>query len=191
MEVVYSLCPPSWRVYILMYTLHVHFDVHPPYLIIACFIPSQALMFEFWYLSGLLGSMVFKVCNSSLSCLIHILKFHCLENSTSIFGKLSCLIYILKFHCLENSTSIFGKYNFTLLYMISQLYLYSNGYSIVVLMGSMFATIICCIVGLWPITKWYIIVVTGALVVCLMYTLSGLRPVALGLQMYISAMLQL
>ena len=147
----------------------VHFNVHPPYLIIACFTPLQALMFEFWYLSGLLGSMVFKVCNSSLSC----------------------LIYILKFHCLENSTSIFGKYNFTLLHMISQLYLYSNGYSVVVLMGSMFATIIYCIVGLWPITKWYIIVVTWALVVCLMYTLSGLRPVALGLQVYISAMLQL
>ena len=73
-----------------MYTFMegVHFYVHSPFLITACFIPSQALMREYLHFSGLLGSMVFKVCKSSLHVsVIHILKFHYLENSISISDK--------------------------------------------------------------------------------------------------------
>ena len=40
--------------------------------------------------------------------------------------------------------------------------------------------------GLYPITKWYIIVITWALVVYLIYTPSVLNTVALGLWLYIS-----
>ena len=46
--------------------------------------------FGAWILTfaGLLANMVFKVCKSSLSCFSNsYFKFHCLENSTSIFGN--------------------------------------------------------------------------------------------------------
>ena len=52
---------------------------------------------------------------------IHILKFHCLESSASIFGK--CLGR--KLHSTKN--------------IISQLHLYANGHGVVVLVGLMVA----------------------------------------------------
>ena len=141
--------------------------------------------------------------------------------------------------------------------MILQLYLYPNRYGVVVLVGLMFATIICYIpysgkvwrgeslanwlfssiwwkkvwrinrsanrlsivstkldgfslanhgrftkfanlpppppnfptiwyMGLWPITKCHIIIITWALIVCLIHILSTLRPATLGLRVYIS-----
>ena len=93
------LCTPSWRVY--------NFDVHSPFLIITCLIHLQALMFKLdilldcWYLGHANHPIYVSV--------IHILKFHCLENSTSIFGK-----------CL-------GRY------LHSTSYLYPNGCGVVVL----------------------------------------------------------
>ena len=67
--------------------------------------------------------------------------------------------------------------------MISQLYLYPNGYGVVVLAGLMFATIICYIHEFvtYSITKCHIIVVTWALMVCQIHTPSVLRPAALGI----------
>ena len=62
-----------------MYTFMV---VHYPFLIIACFIPSQALMLTFEHFSGLPGSMVFKVCKSSHLCFSNP---HC---EIPLFGKL-------------------------------------------------------------------------------------------------------
>ena len=69
--------------------------------------------------------MVFNVCKSSLICF----KFLYLENSTSIFGK-----------CLRLGS-------FTPSYMISQLYIYPDGYGVLVLVGLMLATIICYVRG--------------------------------------------
>ena len=54
------LCTPSWRVY--------NFDVHSPFLIITCLVHLQTLMLKLRYSSGLLGSIVFEVCQSSLLC---------------------------------------------------------------------------------------------------------------------------
>ena len=68
----------------------------------------------------------------------------------------------------------------TLIYMISQLYLYPNRYSVVVLVGLIFTTIISYIRQFvtWAISKWHIIYnVTWALMIGLIYnvTLSHLR----------------
>ena len=60
------------------------------------------------------------------------------------------MIHIPNFKCLENSTSILINAlvgNFTLLYIITKLYFYPNGYGIVVIVGLMFITIICYILG--------------------------------------------
>ena len=61
------------------------------------------------------------------------------------------LIHIPNFKCLEKSTSILVNAllgNFTLLYIITKLYLYPNGYGIVVIVSLMLLrTIICYILG--------------------------------------------
>ena len=92
----------------------------------------------------------------------------------------------LKFHCLRNSTSIFVNDlvgSFTLLYIISKLYIHPNGYGVVVLCGfNVLLILFVTYVYLYLITRWYIIVVTWALVVYLIYT-----PSALGLWVYISS----
>ena len=95
---------------------------------------------EVWYLRY--ASHPFHV------SVIHILKFHYLENSTSIFGKS---------HARQLCSTI---YDFTIL-------LYPNRYGVVVLVGLMFATISCYMREFVTYRC-----ITWALVVCLIYTLS-------------------
>ena len=94
--------------------------IQSPFLIITCLIHLQALMFkldifldcwEVWYLRYANHPFYVSV--------IHILKFHCLQNSTSFLVN-----------------ALVGS--FTLLYIISKLYLYPNEYGIVVLVSLMF-----------------------------------------------------
>ena len=71
------------------------------------------------------------------------------------------------------------KCHSTLLYTISTLY----KYDIYMIVGLLFIGVY---VGFCPINKWYITVVTWALMVCLIYTPSALGPAALVLWVYIS-----
>ena len=85
-------------------------------------------MLEFEHSSGLLGSMMFKVYvnYSFLVSVIHILKFNSIIWRTLLLFSVNVLV---------------GSY------IISQLYLYPNGYGVFVLVGLMFATIICYVRG--------------------------------------------
>ena len=74
------LCTPSWRVY--------NFDVHFPFLIITCLVHLQALMFKLDILLDCWEVWHLRYANHPFYVsVIHILKFHCLKNSTSIYGK--------------------------------------------------------------------------------------------------------
>ena len=88
----YILCTPSWRVYI--------FDVHSSFVTTACFISSQALMFEVSLFSGVLGNVIFLTCK------------------LSFYVSFLNSIIELNFHLV---ITLVGS--LTLLYIISQLYL--------------------------------------------------------------------
>ena len=93
------------------------------------------------YFSGLLENVAFEYVNHPFHVtLIHIPNFKCLEKSTSILVN-----------------ALVG--NFTLLYIFTKLYLYPNGYGIVVIVSFMFATIICYIVT-WVYVPWHKLAVT-------------------------------
>ena len=79
-------------------------------------------MLEFLHFSKVLGNMLLKVCKLSISCF---------SNPHSYVWKISLSFLV---------NALVGS--FTLSYIISQLYLYPNGYGVVVLVGLMFATII-------------------------------------------------
>ena len=155
-----------------MYTFmeSVHFYVCFTFLIIACFIPSQALMLEFEHFSGLQGSVVFSIytnCHFHVS-VNQILKLHYLENSTSIFGK-----------CIS------GQFHSIIISFHNRTYLYPNGYGVVVLVGLMLLLLFVTYVSLWPVTECHIRVVTWALIVCLMYTPEARGPQARRMRVYI------
>ena len=106
------LCTPSWRVYDLLCTLSISHYYMP------CLFPSFDVKLEI--LLDCWGVWYLRYANHPFYVsAIHFLKFYCLKNSTSMYVN-----------------TLVGS--FTLLYIISKLYLYPNGYGVVVLVGLMF-----------------------------------------------------